>query len=331
MKKVTDLTENEVIHCPTEREAEAICLLMHNAGLKWDSGMSFLEETHWSNFRENMCYKPTTRLNNSLKHFKEQKFTIHPASDFLPEHFYLGLPLYFVVKNDNSKEGREYIEWLNKTFKEKWAGNCCIYYGFTGNKNERSGTEAHDSVRDFQNNPTVFNSPKEFFNLLNKNTMQTEVKIQVPQGYEIDKENSTFELIKFKKIEKKFPKSWEELGEITGYFIDLGSDVVAVGVATTEYPSNKNIFATEEQAKVAIALAQLSQLKKVYREIEGGEIDWASNSSKYTISFRKEGIEADWTIGVSTFLAFNKAETRDLFFENFKDLIEQAKPLMVGE
>ena len=30
-----------------------------------------------------------------------------------------------------------------------------------------------------------------------------EVKIQAPEGYEIDKENSTFECIKFKSIIKK--------------------------------------------------------------------------------------------------------------------------------
>lgn len=29
-----------------------------------------------------------------------------------------------------------------------------------------------------------------------------EVKIQVPEGYEIDKENSTFECVKFKPIKK---------------------------------------------------------------------------------------------------------------------------------
>ena len=41
-----------------------------------------------------------------------------------------------------------------------------------------------------------------------------ELKIQVPEGYEIDKENSTFEKIVFKKVENELPKSWEELGEI---------------------------------------------------------------------------------------------------------------------
>jgi hypothetical protein len=35
MKKVTDLGEEECIHCKTEEEAKAICKLMHDAGLKW--------------------------------------------------------------------------------------------------------------------------------------------------------------------------------------------------------------------------------------------------------------------------------------------------------
>ena len=43
--------------------------------------------------------------------------------------------------------------------------------------------------------------------------METEFKIQIPEGMEIDKENSTFECIKFKpkltyqEISKNFPKS----------------------------------------------------------------------------------------------------------------------------
>ena len=44
--------------------------------------------------------------------------------------------------------------------------------------------------------------------------MVTEFKIQIPEGMEIDRENSTFECIKFKpkeltyiEISKKFPKS----------------------------------------------------------------------------------------------------------------------------
>lgn len=31
-----------------------------------------------------------------------------------------------------------------------------------------------------------------------------EIKIQVPEGYEIDKENSTFECVKFKKVHEVY-------------------------------------------------------------------------------------------------------------------------------
>jgi hypothetical protein len=168
MKKVTDLKEKEVIHCPTEREAEAICLLMHNAGLKWDSGTNYPNRNRWVTYKEETCYRPALSRFGTTVQYQKDNCTIHPASDFLPEHFYLGLPLYFVVKRDDSKEWREYIDWICKTFYRNLKGNIQAYYGFTG-----SGIELQDYTRDFQNNPTIFNSPKEFMNLLNKNKMNT--------------------------------------------------------------------------------------------------------------------------------------------------------------
>ena len=42
--------------------------------------------------------------------------------------------------------------------------------------------------------------------------MNKELKIDIPEGYEIDKENSTFERIVFKK-KYTYPKSWEEFCE----------------------------------------------------------------------------------------------------------------------
>ena len=47
-----------------------------------------------------------------------------------------------------------------------------------------------------------------------------EMKIQVPEGYEIDREKSTFESIVLKKVEvKELPKSWEGLKIIDGFFL----------------------------------------------------------------------------------------------------------------
>ena len=40
-----------------------------------------------------------------------------------------------------------------------------------------------------------------------------ELKIEIPDGYEIDKENSTFEKIVFKPL-NPYPKTWEECIDI---------------------------------------------------------------------------------------------------------------------
>ena len=39
---------------------------------------------------------------------------------------------------------------------------------------------------------------------------QQEMKIIPPEGYEVDKENSTFECVRFKQIEPHLPKTWKE-------------------------------------------------------------------------------------------------------------------------
>jgi hypothetical protein len=157
-----------------------------------------------------------------------------------------------------------------------------------------------------------------------------ELKIQVPEGHCIDQENSTFELIRFKKIEQKFPSSWMELRNVDGYYVTEKSSVTICREAI-KTNINKNIFATEEQAKASLALAQLSQLKKIYREIEGDKIDWRTQTIEHVIVFGPNGQERSTARNTPQFLAFTKRETRDLFFDNFKELIEQARPLMVGE
>lgn len=42
-----------------------------------------------------------------------------------------------------------------------------------------------------------------------------EIKIDIPEGYEIDKENSTFECIKFKKKVNGI-NTWKDIGYLSG-------------------------------------------------------------------------------------------------------------------
>lgn len=77
------------------------------------------------------------------------------------------LPKYFVVKNDNSPEWEKYIKWLNEKYKINWGG-FLQYYGYDGNAIRANGTDGWDDLIYFKNNPHVFNSAKEFFEVLNE-------------------------------------------------------------------------------------------------------------------------------------------------------------------
>lgn len=151
------------------------------------------------------------------------------------------------------------------------------------------------------------------------------LKIYIPDGYEIDKELSTFENIVFKEIKKELPKSWEELEGLEGFFVDPKS---RIGIASYWSPIEdyKKVFATKEQAEASIALAQLSQLSEVYRD--GWKPDWEDGKLKYIIRFVNNEINKDSFYGNASFLSFQSAEIRDEFLNNFRDLIETAKPLM---
>lgn len=153
-----------------------------------------------------------------------------------------------------------------------------------------------------------------------------ELKIEVPQGYEIDKEKSTFEKIVFKKVEKELPKKWEDLKEIKGFYVDNYSEVTVF-----EYyfnaEENKNVFPTEEEAEACIALSQLCQLRDRYND--GWKPDWRTGSEiKYCIIVDENKIIESQYITLNQILSFKTKELRGKFLENFRDLIETAKPLL---
>lgn len=154
-----------------------------------------------------------------------------------------------------------------------------------------------------------------------------ELKIEVPQGYEIDKENSTFEKIVFKKVEKELPKSWEDLGEIKGWYVDSFSDIMPCDKGDTDKDNDKNIFPTIEEAEACLALAQLCQLRDRYND--GWKPDWDSMSkTKYVLEISRNIVVKNFYGNRHKILAFKTEELRDKFLENFRDLIETAKPLL---
>lgn len=147
-----------------------------------------------------------------------------------------------------------------------------------------------------------------------------EVKIIPPEGYEIDKENSTFECIKFKPTVKKWADDTQ--AEITGYYIG-GNDIYPFTGDNIE--GNFNVFATKELAKSALAMARISQIIANDKRFGGPITDKEWNDpdlEKYTM-FREEDSIARGNNFISyKFLAFHTAIQRDLFLEENEDLIK---------
>ena len=144
-----------------------------------------------------------------------------------------------------------------------------------------------------------------------------EVKIEIPQGYEIDYQKSTFEKIIFKKITEN-PKTWEEYCSLmkgkTIYYPNCNYIVIS------KFSDNHNMFSTKERARQFIALGQLMQLRdywvRGYKEF------------KYALLVtRNENILVyDWN-GYRTYphiLTFPTEKMAEDFKECFSDLIKKA-------
>lgn len=153
-----------------------------------------------------------------------------------------------------------------------------------------------------------------------------EFKIQAPEGYEIDRENSTFEKIVFKKVKNELPKSWEELKIMNGFYVSTGSNVQTF-ISHIISDNNKNMFPTRAEAEACLALAQLCQLRDRYND--GWKPNWKDdNQFKWCIDFFQDVVRKTAVLFVRRTLTFKTEEIRDKFLENFRDLIETAKPLL---
>lgn len=149
-----------------------------------------------------------------------------------------------------------------------------------------------------------------------------EVKIQVPEGYEIDKENSTFECIKFKK--KFGVNTWEDIKCISGIYIEYDSELIVSHECQRDF-KDKNIFKSEKYAKASLALAQISQLMPYY----GGEVtdeEWKNNEWKYAIVVDRDIISFYSSAHIKYLIAFHTEEQRERFL-SFPENVQLVKDL----
>lgn len=95
-----------------------------------------------------------------------------------------------------------------------------------------------------------------------------EIKIQAPKGYEIDKENSTFECIRFKSIKKDI--TYEDMCNSlfkTGYYINNHGEIIYVRDYVDNAKVDKNNTTNKEQLKRILALNQLLNIAEYYNKI----------------------------------------------------------------
>jgi len=166
--------------------------------------------------------------------------------------------------------------------------------------------------------------------------MEKEIKINVPDGYEIDKENSTFECIKFKPIVNKLPKTWEEYckthkRQFGESWLSGESNIENIDFAENKYykdvVADRNLLPNKKYAEAMLALCQLIQLRDCYND--GWIPNWSNDSVlKYCIEINTNEIHKNSFYAASRILAFKTEELRNEFLNNFRDLIEIAKPLL---
>lgn len=150
-----------------------------------------------------------------------------------------------------------------------------------------------------------------------------EVKISIPEGYEIDTEKSTFTNIVFKKCTSWFERLRQRCEDtyISGYMI---SETFIRNCCFTN-PLDISIFATKKQAKRAKAYALITQIIKNDDRF-GGEItdeEWGKcDTWKYVLYRFSNRIDKDSRTLWYAPIAFHTAEQRNLFLKENEQLLK---------
>ena len=136
------------------------------------------------------------------------------------------------------------------------------------------------------------------------------------------------------KKEKGLPKTWEEFCENNlikpeEYFVSTASNITSAydgELRKRGSHMDANLLPSEEYAEAMLALCKLIQLRDCYNK--GWKPDWSDKSEKHCIFYNKGNVELFVRNSWSCILVFKSRELRNKFYNNFKDLIEQAKLLL---
>ena len=153
-------------------------------------------------------------------------------------------------------------------------------------------------------------------NLLKINMTTKEMKeIVLPEGFEVDFENSTKDKVILKAVERKLPEKIEDLKKCKHYYDDGSSTEMLYG------PYDSSGLVSVKQAKSSNAQRLLGFLMKEYNG--DWEPDWAdSYKTKYCIIRIMNYIHLVNMGSEYKYLSFRTPELRDKFFSHFERLIK---------
>lgn len=150
-----------------------------------------------------------------------------------------------------------------------------------------------------------------------------ELKIQAPDGYEIDKENSTFECIKFKPRKKDI--TYEDIRNEINYNYYTNGDGIICDLCNYSYNAkDKNIASNVKQLERILALNQLFNIAEYYNKQHPEQ-----NDGQICITFQNEEGYKSWRYDLDCELfgvvaLFNKEEDALAVIDNpnFREILD---------
>lgn len=140
--------------------------------------------------------------------------------------------------------------------------------------------------------------------------MEKEVKIQIPEGYEIDREKSTFERIVFKKKGLTYKDVMKALlHRKTGYYIDSEGCVRHCSTYALDHVCEPNAATNSRQVEQVLALNKLMNVAKYLNQMKS-TYSSRSGTQKHQLFYSKTRREWDTILQTTHLFAgptFNSA------------------------
>lgn len=151
-----------------------------------------------------------------------------------------------------------------------------------------------------------------------------EVKIEAPQGYEIDKENSTFECIKFKPIKRYI--TYEDICNSIlkkGYYTNSYGEIIGNYICAVNLRAGKNNATNKKQLERLLALNQLLNIAEYYNTLHTRNI--SNNTILYDYvnqTYVTASVSTTYSRGIE--VIFNRKEDAQEVIDNpnFREILD---------